>query len=81
MNKIKLRKLEAIFQNRNIDKPPKGFKTRTQWAKEWNVGEQYCNRLLQKYIAKNLIEVKMFKVKSGQVTRPIPHYKIKNEIR
>lgn len=81
MNRIKLRKLEAIFQNRNIDKPPKGFKTRDKWAKEWGVSSQHCSRLIHKYLAKNLLEVKMFKVKSGLVTRPIPHYKIKNENR
>lgn len=77
MNRIKLRKLEAIFQNRNIDKPHKGFKTRSQWAKEWNVSEQHCTRLIHKYLAKNLLEVRMYKVKSGMVTRPIPHYRIK----
>lgn len=81
MNKIKLRKLEAIFQNRNIDKPPKGFKTREAWTKEWKISSQYCGKLLHKYLAKNLMEIKMFKVKSGQVTRPIPHYRIKNENR
>lgn len=66
-----------MFQNRNIENPPKGFKTRTQWAKEWAVSEQHCSRLLQKYIAKGFIEAKNFKTKSGMVCRPIPHYRIK----
>ena len=77
MNRIKLRKLEAIFQNRNIENPPKGFKTRSEWASEWNIGEQHCSRLLKKYIAKDLLEVKNFRAKSGLVVRPIPHYRIK----
>jgi len=79
VNAIKLRKLENIFQNRKIENPPKGFFTRAQLCKEWKVCEQYANRLIKKYVASGLMESKDFVAKSGMVTRPIPHYKIKNE--
>lgn len=77
MNPIKLRTLEAIFQNRDVEKPPKGFFTRASLAQAWKISEQQANRKLKKYVASGLMEVKYYKVKSGQVTRPIPHYRIK----
>jgi Fic family protein len=77
MNPIKLRKLEDIFLNRGLEKPPKGFFTRADLAKAWKISEQQANRKLKKYVDSELIEVKHFKVRSGMVTRPIPHYRIK----
>lgn len=78
MNLIKLRKLEDIFLNKGVEKPPKEFFTRADFAKSWKISEQQANRKLKKYVASGLIEVKHFKVRSGMVTRPIPHYKIKS---
>jgi Fic family protein len=77
MNPIKLRKLEDIFLNRGVEKPSKGFFTRADLAKAWQISEQQANRKLKKYVESELIEVKYFKVRSGMVTRPIPHYRIK----
>lgn len=77
MNAIKLRKLEDIFQNRGVVKPPKGFFTRADLANAWQISEQQANRKLKKYVESELIEVKYFKVRSGMVIRPIPHYRIK----
>lgn len=77
MNNSKLRKLEAIFQKKIVESPPDGFKTRSQWAKEWEVSEQHCSRLIQRYASKDMLETRYFKVRSGMVTRPIPHYRIK----
>ena len=77
MNAIKLRKLEDIFQNRGVVRPPKGFFTRADLAKAWQISEQQANRKLKKYVESELIEVKYFKVRSGMVIRPIPHYRIK----
>ena len=77
MNAIKLRKLEDIFQNRGVVRPPKGYFTRADLAKAWQISEQQANRKLKKYVESKLIEVKYFKVRSGMVIRPIPHYRIK----
>ena len=77
MNAIKLRKLEDIFLNRGIVKPPKGFFTRAKISKAWKMTEQTANRKLKKFVASGLMEVKYFKVRAGQVVRPIPHYRIK----
>ena len=77
MNKIKLRKLEDIFQNKDVEKPAKGFFTRANLAQAWKISEQQANRKLKKYVATGLMETKYYRVKSGMVTRPIPHYRIK----
>lgn len=79
MNPIKLRTLEAILQNRDVEKPHKGFFTRASLAEMWKISEQQANRKLKKYVESGLMETKSYRVKSGQVTRPIPHYRIKNE--
>ena len=76
MNAKKLRALEDIFLNKGVVKPPKGFFTRSEIAKAWKVTEQTANRKLKKFVASSLMEVKYFKVRSGQVVRPVPHYKI-----
>jgi hypothetical protein len=77
MNSTRLRKLENIFLNKGVEKPPKGFFTRADLSKAWQISEQHGNRKLKKYIDSGLIEMKYFKVRSGQVVRPIPHYRIK----
>ena len=77
MNPIKLRALEDIFLKKGVEKPPKGFFTRADLAKAWKVTEQTTNRKLKRFVASGLVELKYFKVKSGQVVRPIPHYRIK----
>jgi len=77
MNSIKLKELEDIFLNRGIVKPTKGFFTRAKYSKAWGVAEQTANRKLKRFVASGLVELKYFKVRSGQVVRPIPHYRIK----
>lgn len=77
MNATKLKELEDIFLNRGVVKPPKGFYTRADLSKAWKVTEQTANRKLKRFVASGLIELKYFKVRSGQVVRPIPHYRIK----
>jgi Fic family protein len=77
MNATKLKELEDIFLNRGVVKPPKGFYTRADLSKAWKVTEQTANRKLKRFVASGLMELKYFKVKSGQVVRPIPHYRIK----
>ena len=77
MNAKNLKALEDIFQNRGIETPPKGFFTRANLAQAWKISEQQANRKLKKYVASGLMETKEYRVKSGQVTRPIPHYRIK----
>lgn len=76
MNDKKLQELERLFQKKKLEKPEKGFFTRAELAKAWKISEQHGNRKLKKYIDSGLIETKHFRVTSGMVTRPIPHYRI-----
>jgi len=77
MNSKKLQKLESLFQKKTAETPEKGFFTRAELAKAWKISEQHGNRKIKKYIDSGLIEMKYFRVTSGMVTRPIPHYRIK----
>jgi hypothetical protein len=78
MNAKKLQKLESLFQKKMEQKPDKGFFTRAELARMWKISEQHGSRKLKKYVDSGLIEMKFFRVTSGMVTRPIPHYRIKN---
>jgi len=77
MNIKKLEELEKLFQKKTVEKPDKGFFTRADYCKAWDICEQQANRKIKKYIESGLMEQKHFYVKSGMVTRPIPHYRIK----
>jgi Fic family protein len=77
MNIKKLKTLEDLFQKRKTEPVQKGFYTRSQFRKAWGVCEQQANRKIRKYLASGLMETKTFIAKSGMVTRPIPHYRIK----
>jgi len=77
MNAKKLQELESLFQKKTAEKPEKGFFTRSELAKAWKISEQHGNRKIKKYVDSGLIETKYFRVTSGLVTRPIPHYRIK----
>lgn len=74
MNCRKLKKLENAL--RGIETPEKGFYTRYQWSVFWKVSEQHTSRQLKKLVENNMMKIKYFRIKSGQLTRLIPHYKM-----
>jgi len=72
-----LRALEKLFGNAVTEKPEKGFYTRREIQKMWNLSEPVISRKLSVALKNNLLEMRMYRVKSGMVTRPIPHYRLK----
>jgi predicted HTH transcriptional regulator len=72
-----LQALEKLFGKIVPDKPEKGFYTRRELQKMWNTSEPIISRKISAALKNNLLEVRMYRVKSGMVTRPIPHYRIK----
>jgi response regulator of citrate/malate metabolism len=78
MNIKDLKALEKLFGNSVVEKPAKGFYTRREFQKKWGLSDAVISRKLSVGLKNNILEMKMYKVKSGQVTRPIPHYRIKN---
>jgi hypothetical protein len=72
-----LKAMEKLFGNAVAEKPAKGFYTRREIQKLWNLSEPVISRKLSVALKNNLLEVRMYRVKSGMVTRPIPHYRIK----
>jgi len=76
MNTKDLKALENMFGNVWNDKPDKGFFTRKALQDMWKCGERAMSRRINACVKNNLLEMKMYRVKSGMVTRPIPHYRI-----
>ena len=77
MNNSKLKKLQMLVNKWQVETPDKDFYTARQLGKMWNINERTASTRIQRCIEAGLIEVKNFKIKSGMVTRPIPHYRIK----
>lgn len=77
MNKTKLQKLESMLKEKSVETPEKGFYTARQLGKIWDIDERTASTRIKRCTEAGLIEVKNFKVKSGMVTRPIPHYRVK----
>lgn len=77
MNKTKLEKLERMFNKYAVEKPERDFYTSRQLCKMWNIDERTASTRIKRCTEAGLIEMKKFKVKSGMVIRPIPHYRVK----
>jgi hypothetical protein len=78
MNNKDLRAMEKLLGKAVVEKPEKGFYTRRELQKLWNLSEPVISRKLCVALKEDLLEMRMYRVKSGMVTRPIPHYRIKN---
>lgn len=76
MNNKDLRAMEKLFGNVSLQTPEKGFYTRREIQKMMNCSEPVITKKINDALKGNLLEVRMYRVKSGMVTRPIPHYKI-----
>jgi len=72
-----IKALESLFGKAVVEEPEVGFYTRRQMQKVWKMSEPIISRKLNKALKDNLLEVRMYRVTSGMVTRPIPHYRIK----
>ena len=77
MKNSKLKKLDAMLNKWSVETPDKGFYTCRQLAKEWGVNERTASIRIRNFIEVGIMVCKNFKVKTGMVTRPVPHYKIK----
>lgn len=74
-----LKALEKMLGTVYEEKPAKGFFTRRELQKLWRCCESVISRRINACVKNNLLEMKMYRVKSGMVTRPIPHYRIINK--
>lgn len=77
MNTKDLKAMEKLFGHAVSDKPEKGFYTRRELQKMWNSSEPIISRKISAALKNNLLEMRMYRVQSGMVNRPIPHYRIK----
>jgi len=79
MNISKLNKLQSMLSKWSVDTPLKGFYTCRQLAKKWDINERTTSIRIRNFLDAGIMETAKFKVKSGMVIRPIPHYRIINK--
>lgn len=68
--------IETSLKKRE-EKVEKGFLTMKQLQKEWSLSLSQVNKRVGELRATGLIIEKSFRLKRGNKTYPIPHYKIK----
>lgn len=76
MNIKKLKAIEDLLKEKKSTTPDKGYFPRTYWQKELKVSEKTASVKIKEMIEFGLMTVKTFKVRTGQVVRPVPHYKL-----
>lgn len=53
---------------------PEGFKTANQIATELNLTRRGAANRIQQWMGSGKVVMRLYRVTSGQVTRPVPHY-------
>lgn len=57
-------------------KPPEGWKTSKQWAREWGLQQSQTNRILNRAVDAGIMEQAQFRVAcSNRGCYPVPHYR------
>ena len=63
------------LQREQVDKVPDEWMLATKIGEIWNVGRKQTQSRLAEMRKFGIVEVKQFTVRSGQVKRPIAHYR------
>ena len=69
--------LRELVADKLIEKVPSGWKPTKAWALDEKTSEKSALDLLRKGVQLGLIEMKKFRIKTGDSIRPVPHYRIK----
>lgn len=76
MNTKKLKAIEELLKQKKETKPDAGYHPRSYWQKEFNVAEKTANNKIRDMLRCGMMTTKIFKVRTGQIVRPVPHYKL-----
>jgi len=68
---------ELLVIQQPMEDIPDGWSTCVQLADELNQSRSYVGRRLNERVKDGSCEMRTFRTKSGNVVRPIPHYRIK----
>ena len=68
--------LISKHSTRNVETPEKGYKTAQQLSREWGLKTARTGHILKELEEEKKIQVKTFRIKTGNKTYPVPHYKI-----
>ncbi len=69
--------IAALTQTNEPPKVPEGWYTIKQIAQEMGKSESHVTHILQKARKQGTCETKSFKARTGNIVRPIPHYRLK----
>ncbi len=76
MNIKKLQAIEELLRQKKETKPDAGYYPRSHWQKEFKVSEKAANMKIRELLKFGMMSMKTFKVRTGQIVRPVPHYKL-----
>jgi acyl CoA:acetate/3-ketoacid CoA transferase beta subunit len=68
---------EALASPIVPDEVPPGWLTARELATKLKKGNSTMNHLLATAVAEGRAERQLFRIASGQVTRPVPHYRLR----
>lgn len=72
-----LKDLAAALATNGVEKPPKGFMTSAEHAKQSGFASGYVRTLLSNGITAGKVERAVFRVQTRQGVKAIPHYRVK----
>lgn len=68
---------DALGAAPSTDAVPAGWMTTNQIAVEINLSREQASRKIRERVAAGKCEVRSFRITTGGVTRPVPHYRLK----
>lgn len=67
------RAIVAELQNQ-AETPPKGFRTRDEWAKKWGLGRTAATKYLDEGVKAGVLETVLVRRDLGAYVRRVPHW-------
>ncbi len=67
----------AAALNEKLESPEDGFKNTREWSKEWGIALSQAQRLVKAGHERGLLEMKRYRIITGQTKRTVPHYRQK----
>lgn len=74
MNAKKFKELQMLMAEGDSEQIPHGWYTRQQLAKNLNLGQVTCDKLIKKLLERGHAERKMFRRPTLSGVRPVPYF-------
>jgi hypothetical protein len=74
-----LRTLKRALSGKRTDAVPAEWRTVHQWSAEWSYSRPRTSAIIRQATDEGLMEMRLFVIQTGQVTRRTPHYRMKGK--